>query len=169
MKTDKNKVYDKAEPKKEETGILSKANINALLLFIVGPIFVTCGILACIIPGKKPKPNVTATKKVIKKKVNKGKLMCKTQENKIENILLNLGAGGDKGNITFFSRGPDKNNISYCTMVYNGWRHIYYADYVTNGTKIKIFRTGAVKRYSTRYLRWHRYFKDFHFNNETNN
>ena len=90
MKTDKNKVYDKAEPKKEETGILSKANINALLLFIVGPIFVTCGILACIIPGKKPKPNVTATKKVIKKKVNKGKLMCKTQENKIEKIWVQV-------------------------------------------------------------------------------
>ena len=168
MKTDKNKVYDKAEPKKEETETPNKA------LLIVGTIFVVGGILALIILiarilGKKPKPNVAVTKKVIKKKVNKGKLMCKTQENKIENVLLNLGAGGNKNNISFFSRGPDKNGISYCTMAYTTFNHIYYADYVTNGIKLRIFRKGIVRSLSTSYLRWHRYFKDFHFNNETNN
>lgn len=167
MKTDKNKVYDKIEPKYEESDEINNQLRIAILIAII--LLLLLGFFIIMYAIRKGNTTNKPIKKVIVKKINKGKLMCKTQETKIEDILLNLGAGGNKENISFFSRGPNKNGITYCTMTYTTFNHIYYADYVTNGTKIKIFRTDAVKRYSTRYLRWHRYFKDFHFNNETNN
>ncbi len=162
MRTDKKKAYDKIEPKYEEfdetNNQLRTAVLIALVLLLLLVLFI---IIHIITKGNTTSKSI---KKVIVKKINKGKLMCKTQEPKIENILLNLGAGGDKENISFFSRGPDKNGISYCTMAYTTFNHIYYADYVTNGTRLKIFRKGVVQPLSASYLRWHRYFKDFHFN-----
>ncbi len=108
--------------------------------------------------------------------VNIAQNICKRERSSLENTMLNLGGGGNKFNIQYFSRlSQTYNKLAYCTMVYynyGGNCHstwygercpsiYYYIDYITNGNNmIKIFKTG-VDRHEN-FMHWYKY---YHYNN----